>query len=130
MLSGFYYRLQRKNAGLADLYRVYAFTRSIPRLLGSLQSMIDSSDHTALNGVLSEKYVSKLTLYNEKFMKYQGLIEHVIDQDKLPDLEVNPRHDPDLAELREESDTMDAEIERFNLLVLLRQLGFVTQVNH
>ena len=106
------YRLQKKNGGLAELYRVYAFTRSLPRLVGTLQSMSESSGDAQLAATVTERYLPKLTVYLEKFTKYQGLIEHVIDFSRLPDLEVNPKHDPELAEMREEADAMEEEVER------------------
>lgn len=81
--------------------------------MGSLQTIVESCENQELGCALRSRYASKLGVFMDKFSKYQGLIEHVIDQDKLPDLEVNPKHDPELAELREESDSMDAEVDRY-----------------
>lgn len=108
-------RLQKKNAGLAELYRVYAFTRALPRLVGALQTMGEGSGNAELGAAVTERYLPKLTVYIEKFTKYQGLIEHVVDFSRLPDLEVNPKHDPELAEMREETDSMEEEVERYCL---------------
>lgn len=91
---------------------MYAFTRSLPRLMGTLQSMVDGCEKGDLGKALAERYLSRLTTQIEKFSKYQGLIEHVIDFNRLPDLEINPQHDPELAELREEADTMEEEVSR------------------
>ena len=106
-------KLQKKNAGLAELYRVYAFTRSLPRLVGTLQNLLDSSSGE-ITEILRVRYLNQASSFVEKFRKYQGLVEHVIDQTRLPDLEVNSKHDPELSELRDETENMEIEIE--NLL--------------
>lgn len=93
---------------------MYAFTRSLPRLLGTLQSMVDSCSNAALGIALSDRYMARLSAHIEKFSKYQGLVEHVVDFDRLPDLEVSPRHDPELAELRDETDEMEEEVSRYD----------------
>ena len=44
-----------------------------------------------------------------KFALYQQLVEHVLDLDQLPDLVVNPLHDPDLQELHQEQQGLQAQ---------------------
>jgi hypothetical protein len=95
-----------------EIYRVYAFTRSLPRLVGVLQSLLEEHSSSPLVEVIRDKYLVKAEMMIEKFRKYQALIEHVVDQSRLPDLEVNPKHDPELADLRAESDALEDEIER------------------
>jgi hypothetical protein len=81
--------------------------------MGTLQSIVESCENKDLSKILAERYMSRLGVFMDKFTKYQGLIEHVVDMSRLPDLEINPRHDPELAELREETDSMDAEVDRY-----------------
>lgn len=107
-------RLQRKNAGLGELYRVYAFSRTLPRLVGVLQSLIDDCAQEGTKELLRERFLRKAEMLVDKLSKYQRLVEHVVDFERLPDLEVNPMHDPELAELRAESDSLEDEVARLH----------------
>ncbi len=96
-----------------DLYRVYAFTRNLPRLVGVLESLVESCNpqERHICDAIREKFLTKLSVFIDKFSKYQALIEHVVDLDRLPDLEVNHKHDSQLAELRDESDSLNDKVE-------------------
>ena len=50
----------------------------------------------------------------QHFKVYHALVEHVIDIDKLPDLVVNPEHDEALAEIREQMDALEQQVNNNN----------------
>jgi hypothetical protein len=81
-----------------------------------MQSLVDdcSSDNLGVKALLRDRYLKKAEALVERLAKYQRLVEHVIDFERLPDLEVNPMHDPELAELRAESDSLEAEVARLH----------------
>ena len=51
---------------------------------------------------IKRKFIAPLEALAAQFSLYQQLIEHVIDLDQLPDLVIDPQHDPELEELRTE----------------------------
>jgi DNA mismatch repair protein MSH2 len=116
-------KMQKKNAGLEEMFRMYVFSLSLPAMSGVLVDMIrtydannegrmsvDSSDGPAsMSASISRRLVEPLRTISEKFALYQGLVRTVIDMDQLPNLEVSAVHDETLMELREEKKALEAK---------------------
>ena len=86
-----------------DIYKVYQFALKIPRFVGALSECEGSP--------LAHRFLKEFERLNEHFTKFTELVECVIDMDSLPDLNINPEHDPSLAELKGEMDEVKHEIE-------------------
>lgn len=130
-------KMQRKNAGLDEVYRLYAFTRSLPTLVRILKDVADrtnqknsddgedvgndddmqvsstpSDDVKNTARAIQSKFIEPLEKLVEKFSLYQQLVEHVIDMDQLPELVVRPHHDETLLELHEEQEELERQAEK------------------
>lgn len=105
--------MQRKNTGLAEVFRLYMFTKSLPRILEVLTAIHNeaSEDMKSKSEVLFNKLGIPFQTLQEKFGLYEQLVEHVIDMDKLPELLVNAKHDPELQEIKDEQDEVDAKVD-------------------
>lgn len=120
------HRMQSKKAGLEEMFRVYVLSRSLPAILSILNEIVDNSktpdnsenwDETAAankSESLQSKFIQPLEKSMDKFGMYQQFIQHVLDLEALPDLEINPVHDPTLQELRAEKE--DIEFQAQSLL--------------
>lgn len=133
------FRMQKKFAGLEEIFRLYVFTRSLPALCDTLRETISTFnsenisadiDEEALRGEgsttpassassspskttsLEERYFNPLNSLVSKFTLFQQLVEHVVDMDQLPDLQVRPLHDSDLLELHEERKELGVKAEK------------------
>lgn len=111
-------RMQKKNAGLEEVFRLYVFTRSLPTVVGVLADMVDTfdvsvdeSDRTKSESIRC-RYITPISVLIDKFLMYQQLVEHVIDMEQLPSFEINPQHDPELLELRQERDDLEARADK------------------
>ena len=106
-------KMQKKNASLKEVWNVYLFTRALPKIISSLtdlqNSMSESRDTSSSSSSLTEKFIVPFQALVDKFSLYQQLIEAVIDFDKLPDLIINPKHDLELQDLREELIDLEAQ---------------------
>lgn len=91
-------------AGLLEIYKVYQFAIRLPRFTRILTETQGSAV-----GARFQRDFDKLLGH---FTKFQDFAECVIDMNALPELIINPTHDPDLAELREEMDEVETEIHR------------------
>ena len=119
--------MSKKNAGLTEIYRLYIFTKSFPKILLILQNLhtellTQTNDNDTIdeefqyNKTLAEtlhtKFIINLELLKDKFINYHNLIENVIDFNKLPELLINSKYDKELLEISEElnditNDTMN-----------------------
>ena len=72
-------RMQRKNAGLNEVYRLYLFCKSIPSFISIISELAESSFKEEISFILRESYLDPLEKLSDKFSKYIQLIEHVID---------------------------------------------------
>lgn len=103
-------KMQKKTAALAEVFRLYVFTRCLPVLINLLNELIDSysgSSSSTKVKAFKTKFTDPLEVLNSKFSMYQQLVEHVIDMNSLPELIVNPMHDEDLKDLHEEQMQLD-----------------------
>ena len=108
-------RLRRKkNVGLSEVYRLYTFCKVMPKFESCLSALIEgcSEEKPETAAIIREKYLIPMESLNAKFGKYQALVEHVIDMNKLPDFMINPAHSPELQDLRDEADELDREAHR------------------
>jgi DNA mismatch repair protein MSH2 len=126
-------KMQKKTAGLSEVFKLYVFTRSLPTLMSVLNELVDSlsmevTDADALSGednsdgssdkkksmakTIRSKFIEPLDSISGKFSVYQQLVEHVIDLEKLPELVINPKHDPELQELHEEQVSLEAQADK------------------
>lgn len=127
-------KMSKKSAGLTEMHRLYVFTKALPLICEALVTCIndygtqksededEESDGVAprenasfkLSGpkmkrrfqTFDEKLLRPLENLTDKFAKYQGLCEHVIDFSQLPDLVVKPDMNEELQELREEKNQL------------------------
>jgi len=104
-------KIQKPNADLSGVYRLYIFTRALPGIIRALNELqedqcIEKGDKTSF---ITERYIVPLQDLDSKLDMYRQLVEHVVDFDRLPDLMVAAKHDPNLMELKEEIDDLEAQ---------------------
>mmetsp|Transcript_31903 Transcript_31903/g.45919 ORF Transcript_31903/g.45919 Transcript_31903/m.45919 type:complete len:825 (-) Transcript_31903:85-2559(-) len=115
-------KLLKKKASLAEIYRLYTFSKTIPAISSFLSEIyalkstsnittekdsVESSPYDSL----CEKFLTPLEKILNKFSVFERLVEHVIDFNQLPELKVNPQHDPELQELATEQAQLEADAE-------------------
>lgn len=130
--------MQKKTAGLGEVFKLYLFTRALPSLVTVLSELLqtcristesneddDYDSATSLSQIslpnekltrivqtMTQRFIAPLQALASQFALYQQLIEHVIDLDKLPDLVIDPQHDPELEELRTEQLSLESQAEK------------------
>lgn len=127
--------MQKKTAGLNEVWKLYLFTRGLPGIVSILSELLESckkSDNAdsqddgvdftqssisndkllAITKTIREKFITPLDKLVSQFSLYQQLIEHVIDLDRLPNLIINPQHNEELQELRKEQLDLEAQGEK------------------
>lgn len=106
-------KMLRKKAGLAEIYRLYTFSKTIPAISSFLSEICayknisniateENAEEFTSYDTLNEKFLTPLEKILKKFSVFERLVEHVIDFNQLPELKVNPKHDPELQELATE----------------------------
>jgi DNA mismatch repair protein MSH2 len=115
-------KMSRKAASLGDAYRLYTFTKALSLIESTLVEFLAQLAHDHPDGgdgyvpramaELTSRFVDPLRYLNSKFTLFQNLIEHVVDFSRLPDFVINAKHDPSLADLRDEMETTVDELER------------------
>eukprot|EP00968_Pinguiococcus_pyrenoidosus_P000122 scaffold10_cov257-Pinguiococcus_pyrenoidosus.AAC.36 len=99
-------RIRNRRGGLVELFKLYTFCQAgLPALLDCL-----SNAETQVDAVV-EQFLEPLRGLQNELRMYQKLIEHVVDMDNLPELRVNPRFNPALADLKESLDRVAGEAE-------------------
>jgi hypothetical protein len=127
--------MQKKTAGLGEVHKLYLFTRALPNLMSTLSELLESCKAkdddkdegdecdssqisfddeklAAITDTIRGKFITPLGALVAQFSLYQQLIEHVIDLNQLPDLVINPQHDPELQELRTEQISLQTQAEK------------------
>jgi hypothetical protein len=86
------------------------FTRSFVKITSALEELVSefANDPSGATSHLIEKYLRPLHDIDSKFELYRELVEHVIDMDRLPEVVISAKHDPELAELDEERCDIEA----------------------
>lgn len=122
-------RMLKKSAGLSEMYQLYVFVRTIPNLLDLLkdisaedseENMDENEQKTQVEGFspkdclnqLKDRIIAPLDSISQKFFLYERLVEHVVDMEQLPSFKINPKHDPELEELRNEEAQLTKKIEK------------------
>ena len=124
--------MQKKSGGLEEAFRLFLIGRSLPLIIALLKDVLvtfssygqsSESDekgvkehHQKMFKSFEDKFILPLETLEAKFSQYQEFIEHVLDLDQLPALEVNCIHDEELKELSEERQTLEEEAQ-----ILLKQ---------
>lgn len=121
--------MQKKNAGLDEVFRMYILSRSLPAIRALLGDMLISFEHeaeaaegetaeerTRKSDTLRRWFVDALDRMSDKFALYQRFVEQLLDMRQLPALEIDAAHDPALKELRDERDQL-----QFDAQSLLRE---------
>lgn len=108
-------KMQRKKAGLTEVFKLYVFSRSVHTFVDALQAL-DShmdcdQDGQGAKAILQEKFVKGFKKLSQGFSLFQQLVEHVLDMDALPDLVVNASYSPELGELKEQMDGIREEVD-------------------
>jgi DNA mismatch repair ATPase MutS len=108
--------MQRKNAGLAEVYKLYTFTLALPKIVPVLEELVVTSSgeggsSPATLETVNQKFIAPFQRLAQKFAVYQQLIETVVDFNQLPDLVINAKHDPALKEIRDEMDDIEKQAE-------------------
>jgi hypothetical protein len=115
--------MQRKKAGLPEVFRLYMFAKALPKITSTLSIMHSEAmlsadpdpdrDSGSISSTIADSLQTKLLLpfkaLSSKFSLYEQLVEHVLDLGQLPDLVINSKHDQELTGLREEIDGIEAE---------------------
>ena len=130
--------MQKKTAALSEVFKLYLFTRALPSLVAVLSELLQSCNVATYSNednyddamtnlsqiplsnekleriaqTMTQKFIAPLEALAAQFTLYQQLIEHVIDLDQLPDLVINPQHDPELEELRSEQLALESQAEK------------------
>jgi hypothetical protein len=123
--------MRKRTAGLAELYRLRLFAISLPAILSIIQEMVDEIpvDQRGHVESLNNKFAHPLTRISSKFQNLQQLVEAVVDMSTLPDLRVNPQHDPALQDLDHERHGLDQraqKIAQVRVLIFFIVLNTVT----
>lgn len=121
--------MQKRNAGLDEVFRLYILSRSLPAIRALLMDMLQGFEHGAelVEGETVEErfkkshtlrhwFLEALDRMSDKFSLYQRFVEQLLDMSKLPALEIDAAHDSALKELREERDQL-----QFDAQSLLRE---------
>ena len=105
--------MERKNAGLAEIFRLYVFSRVLPKIVSILEEfLLSCSEEEADRAtVVKERFLNPFEKLAGKFSLYQQLVEHIVDMSQLPDLVVNAEHDSELQEIKEEIEELAAQAE-------------------
>jgi hypothetical protein len=114
--------MQKKTAGLSEVFKLYLFTRALPQVVSVLTELVEScEDGVAVDspekaqGIVStlrSRFLGPLDDISAKFNMYQQLVEHVMDLDQLPELVINPKHDPELEELHSEKKELEVQADK------------------
>jgi len=75
-------RMQRKSAGLGEVYRLYLFSKSIPSFVGVLSDLAAGSDSSEIAATITNRFIAPLETTAAKFEMFQRLVEHVVDFSK------------------------------------------------
>ncbi|CAN0184702.1 unnamed protein product [Ascophyllum nodosum] len=110
-------KMQRRRAGLMEVFKLYLFSRSVISFVETLEAYFEGDDKTvdeAVETLIKEKFVSGFKKLTEGFSLFQQLVEHVLDMDVLPDLVINPSYSPQLEELRAEMDEIKEQVDELH----------------
>lgn len=94
--------MQRKGAGLEEVFRLYVLSRSLPGIRTLLADLVqlytdEHSDNDSVNDVsrktdaIRYRFLHPLERMAAKFTLYQQFTEQLLDFDRLPTLEVQLR---------------------------------------
>lgn len=95
-------RIQKPHCDLETIYKLYVFTKSLSKIANALEELTTENSSDSKVNYLIEKYLRPIHDLDSKFDLYRELIEHVIDIDRLPDVVISAKHDPELSELEDE----------------------------
>ncbi|POM68543.1 DNA mismatch repair protein Msh2, partial [Phytophthora palmivora] len=102
---------KKKNAKITDLVSVYdAAVGAMPKVLKLLKGT-DGGGDEALAKLVKETFATPLEKILADLQGYTELVKEVVDLDSRPTLVVNAKHDENLQTLREEWDSILADIE-------------------
>jgi len=75
-------RMQRKNGGLGEVYRLYLFSKSLPSFVSVLCDLADGSESSEIAATIRVKFIEPPEATAAKFGMFQRLVEHVVDFSK------------------------------------------------
>ncbi|CAM9157187.1 unnamed protein product [Ectocarpus sp. 4 AP-2014] len=107
-------KMQRKKAGLMEVFKLYVFSRSVHTFGDVLSGHFgedEGEEETETVKLIKDKFVKSFAKLADGFSRFLQLVEHVLDMDALPDLVVNSSYSPELGELKEEMDQIKEEVE-------------------
>ncbi|CAN0055417.1 unnamed protein product, partial [Ectocarpus sp. 8 AP-2014] len=107
-------KMQRKKAGLMEVFKLYVFSRSVHTFGDVLSGHFgedEDEEETETEKLIKDKFVKGFAKLADGFSRFLQLVEHVLDMDALPDLVVNSSYSPELGELKEEMDQIKEEVE-------------------
>ena len=106
-------KMQGKRAGLKEIVAMYSFATALPKILSICESISGEATEEARDNMTAfqERIITPLQAVCSKMDKYQKLVEHVVDLNRLPDLVVNSMHDTELRRLAEEMEDIVKEAE-------------------
>lgn len=114
MLIGRFTKNNAQKATLQDVVRLYQSSVRLPYLVEALED--SKSD------ILVSRFVRPLAKITKEFANFEALVETTIDLDQIDNGEfvINPKIQPQLAELRESQDTLVARIAKEHRAVLAK----------
>jgi DNA mismatch repair protein MSH2 len=106
-------RMQKKKAGLAEIFKLYGFAMTVPSFCDALGGADQELDEMGMD-ILRGQFTARFELLRDELVKFEELAEHVLDLSQLPDLRVNPEYSEELAELRAGMIEIEANISKIH----------------
>lgn len=102
----------KKNVKVEHLISVYDVSKVVlPQLIATLHANVPSMSMEC-GKLISENFIIPLDRIHTDLKGYLKLVEEVVDLDTRPTFIINAKHDPELAQLREEWNRLTMEIEQ------------------
>eukprot|EP00903_Cladosiphon_okamuranus_P013061 g12182.t1 len=111
-------KMQRRRAGLMEVFKLYVFSRSVHTFGETLGTHLDGEDGAGADeetkDLIKEKFVKGFGKLADGFARFLQLVENVLDMSALPDLVVNAAYSPELGELKDEMDEIKGQVEELH----------------
>ncbi len=103
-------RMQKRKAGLMEIFKLYAFSRTIPNFIDVLSAEAEIELDESEVALLQNHFLKMFKSLRGDLSGYQVLVENVMDLAQLPDCVVSPAYSPELQDLRNDMDEVMEEI--------------------
>ncbi len=103
-------RMQKSRGGLMEVFKLYAFSRTIPNFIDALSAEAEIEFDESEVDLLQSHFVQRFKSLKGDLAGYQVLVENVMDLSQLPDCVVNPAYSSELQDLRNDMNEVMEEI--------------------